>query len=529
MQALDREAVLDGATVAGVGRRRFLSVGGGVLAGAGTLGLTRPSHGSSDVSLTRPSAVRPTDRIYPADPRYDTMRQGFNRRWVGAPAYIQLVNDARDVVDAVQWAHDRGPRITVRSGGHCYENFSSGNYGGVIIDLSNMQGVSMNRAGRVAVEGGATMWNVYETLFKNYNLTLPGGSCYSVGMGGHIAGGGYGLLSRQFGLVVDYLTGVDVVCVDRRGRARLVRARKGDPNTEWLLWAHTGGGGGNFGIVTTYYFTGLPNPPARVRVVITTWTWKDFIDNPASFATMLRNFGRFMLANSSPSSPYRRLFALIHANHMSAGKISMTTQVAGPAFGLADTFLHQLNAGVKPPGVNTTDVTLPWLQADEWLDGSGRNQRGKAKSSYMKTPFPEQQIQAIYKALIDKDFPNPMALLQIDSYGGRVNAVAPHATAVPQRSSIMKLQYQTYWAHEDDDTLNLNWINDFYANVYSDTGGVPVSNRVTDGCFINYPDVDLPASWPTLYYKSSYPALQVVKARWDPLNVFNHAQSIVAA
>jgi hypothetical protein len=107
--------------------------------------------------------------------------------------------------------------------------------------------------------------------------------------------------------------------------------------------------------------------------------------------------------------------------------------------------------------------------------------------------------------------------------------VAPHATAVPQRSSIMKLQYQTYWADETGDTVNLNWINDFYAKVYSDTGGVPVSNRVTDGCFINYPDVDLPASWPTLYYKANYPALQRVKARWDPRNVFNHAQSVVAA
>jgi FAD/FMN-containing dehydrogenase len=530
MHAPDQEPAPDEAAISGLGRRRFLSVGGGALAGAGAVTLTRPLHGPSDATTVAPPAIRRTDRIYPPDPRYNTMRQGFNRRWVGVPAYIQLVNDARDVVDAVQRAHDRGLRITVRSGGHCYENFSSGNYGGVIIDLSNMQGVSMDRAGRVAVQGGATMWNVYETLYKNYNLTLPGGSCYSVGMGGHIAGGGYGLLSRQFGLVVDYLTGVDVVCVDRHGRARLVRARKGDPRTEWLLWAHTGGGGGNFGIVTTYYFTGLPNPPGLVTVALTTWLWDDLVDfSNGNFAAMLRNFGRFMMANSSPSSPYRGLFALIHANHKSAGKISMTTQVAGPAFNLLDTFLDQLNAGVKPPPVTATRVTLPWLQATEWLDGSGRNQRGKAKSSYMKAPFPEHQIRAIHSALTDESYHNPLALLQIDSYGCRVNAVAPHATAVPQRSSIMKLQYQTYWADETGDTVNLNWINDFYAKVYSDTGGVPVSNRVTDGCFINYPDVDLPASWPTLYYKANYPALQRVKARWDPRNVFNHAQSVVAA
>ena len=90
----------------------------------------------------------------------------------------------------------------------------------------------------------------------------------------------------------------------------------------------------------------------------------------------------------------------------------------------------------------------------------------------------------------------------------------------------MKLQYSVYWADPSDDQVNLNWINDSYANVYAATGGVPVSNGVTGGCYVNYPDVDLPASWPALYYQGNYPALQAVKVRWDPHNVFNHAQSI---
>jgi hypothetical protein len=524
MQAHDQELATDKACVSGIARRRLLSAGGVALLGAGAVTLAGPAR--AEAAETTPLAAGGRYRIYPRDPRYDTMRMGFNQRWVGAPAYIQLVNNADDTIQAVQQALDRRLRITVRGGGHCYENFSSGNYGGVIIDLSNMQDVYMDRPGRVCVQGGATLWNVYETLFKNYDLALPGGSCYSVGVGGHIVGGGYGLLSRQFGLVVDYLTGVDVVCVNRHRQARLVRARRGDPKTEWLLWAHTGGGGGNFGIVTAYYFTGLPRPPEQVKVAITVWQWADLTE--ASFATLLRNFGNFMRANSSPSSPYAGLFALIHAFHRSAGKISMTTQVAGPAFDLLDTFLTQLNAGMPIPPT-TSVVTLPWLQATQWLNGSGRNQRGKYKSAYMKSPFPERQIGAIWSALTDEHYKNPQALLQIDSYGCQVNAVGPHATAVPQRSSIMKLQYQTYWADRKDDDVNLRWINNFYANVYSDTAGVPVSNRVTDGCFINYPDVDLPASWPTLYYKSSYRRLQVVKAQWDPRNVFNHAQSIVPA
>jgi FAD/FMN-containing dehydrogenase len=322
---------------------------------------------------------------------------GFNRRWVGGPAYIQVVRNAGQTVAAVQRAHDAGLRITVRGGGHCYENFSSGNYGGVIIDLSGMQAVSLDRSGLVRVEGGATLWNVYETLFKEYNLTLPGGSCYSVGVGGHIVGGGYGLLSRQHGLTVDYLAAVDVVCVDRHGRAQLVRARKGDPRTSRLLWAHTGGGGGNFGIVTAYYFTRLPQPPVQVRLATTTWPWSR-LTGP-DFATLLRNYGRFLAANSSPSSPYAGLFALLKLFHRSAGHITMTTQAAGPAFGLLPSFLAQVTAGV--PGGSTTVETLPWLQAAQTSNGSGPNRRGKYKSAYMKTEFPDDQIQAIYGALTD--------------------------------------------------------------------------------------------------------------------------------
>jgi FAD/FMN-containing dehydrogenase len=368
-----------GPDIPGVGRRRFLSVGGGVLAGAGALAFPRRARSRSGMTGAAQPAPPVLGPIFPSDPRYATMRMGFNQRWAGLPAYIQVVNNARQAVHAVQQACDAGLRITVRGGGHCNENFSAGNDGGAIVDMSGMQRVYVDPSGQVAVEGGATLWNVDETLFKDYNLTLPGGSCYSVGAGGHIAGGGYGLLSRLHGLTVDYLTGVDVVCVNRRGNARLVRARKDDPQTGQLLWAHTGGGGGNFGIVTTYYFTGLPNPPEMVRLATTAWPWSAL--TAANFATLLGNFGGFLRVTSSPSSPYAGLSANLHAFHRSARHISMTTQAAGPAFGLLDTFLTQISAGI--PGASTTTLTLPWLQATQTLNTSGPNQRSKHKSAYL--------------------------------------------------------------------------------------------------------------------------------------------------
>lgn len=111
----------------------------------------------------------------------------------------------------------------------------------------------------------------------------------------------------------------------------------------------------------------------------------------------------------------------------------------------------------------------------------------------------------------------------MDSYGGQINARPSDVTAVPQRSSIMKLQYQTYWQDPDDDVYNLDWINTFYNEMYGPEG--PLPDDVMDGCYVNYPDSDL-KDWPFLYYLESYPRLQQAKMLWDPLDKFNHQQSI---
>lgn len=142
----------------------------------------------------------------------------------------------------------------------------------------------------------------------------------------------------------------------------------------------------------------------------------------------------------------------------------------------------------------------------------------------MNKGFPPEQIETLWRYLWEEKFNNSQALVQVDSYGCQINAVPSDATAVPQRSSIMKLQYQTYWTDESDDQQNLDWINGFYYAMYGPEG--PVPDGTMDGCYVNYPDVDL-THWQLLYYgEQGYKRLQQVKARWDPLNVFNHKQSI---
>lgn len=127
------------------------------------------------------------------------------------------------------------------------------------------------------------------------------------------------------------------------------------------------------------------------------------------------------------------------------------------------------------------------------------------------------------------------SLLQIDSYGGKINNInLADITAVPQRSSVMKLQFQTYWTNEADDKLNIDWINSFYQEMYSNSNvpvnaqGTPYPGEYYEGCYINYPDVEMKKFpfWFELYYPGIYSRLLQIKNDSDPLNIFNHELSI---
>ncbi|WP_447002181.1 FAD-binding oxidoreductase [Saccharothrix isguenensis] len=535
-------------------RRSFL--GGAAAAGAVSL-----LPAGSPAAVAHPSPAAPgmsaaSVAVTAADARYPDLVRGANLRWVGQPDYVQLVDNADAVVKAVRSAVDSNTRFAVRSGGHCYEGFVTDPENRVIIDLSCMNRVGYDaRARAFSIEAGATLAEVYETLFKQWGVTIPGGSCPSVGAGGHIVGGGYGALSRMHGLTVDHLYGVEVVVVDRDRKVRKVLATRepNDPNRE-LWWAHTGGGGGNFGIVTRYLMrspgTGstnpaelLPRPPSNLIVLNVTWPWADFTER--TFARLVRNFCTWHERNSAPDSPYTGLFSQLKLFHKSQGSNLLVAQVDADnprADELLSAFLTEINRGVGDvPGGPTMRVNerrrLPWLHAVcTWpgFAGLDATQRFKDKSAYLRRGFTDAQIATLHRHLTDPNFGNPLSLLLLAGYGGRVNAVAPSATAVPQRDSILKLQYLTFWLDEADDQPNIDWVRALYRDVHADTGGVPVPNDITDGCFVNYADADIgdPAlntsgvPWHQLYYKDNYPRLQRVKATWDPLNVFRHRQSI---
>lgn len=547
--------------------RRRLMAGAAALAGASIPIATGVAAAVPAAAGTAQEAPFPAVSVRPGDARYPDLVRGMNQRWTARPKSVRLVATTEQVRDTVQQAVDAGRRLTVRGGGHCYENFVFNDAVETVIDLSEMSEVRYDeQRGAFEVQAGATLTDVYERLYKAYGVVVPGGVCYSVGVGGHVSGGGWGMLCRRDGLIVDHLYAVEVVVVDAQRRARVVVAtrERDDPHRD-LWWAHTGGGGGNFGVVTRYWFrspgaTGttpdslLPRPPAEVLLSAVSWSWQDMTEQ--SFVRLVRNYGAWHEAHATAGGPYDGLVANLSLNHRSHGQTGLLTQMDATvpdARKLLDAFLQAVSDGVDAPrGAATramgehgpmpefaTPQRLSWLQATRYLGVTNAvlvdpTLRGDQKSAYVRRNLPEQQISTIYRHLTRTDFANPNAMVLFSSYGAAVNSVSRDATASVHRDSAFKLLYQTYWHSAGEDDANITWLRDLYEDMYAATGGVPVSDRNTDGCYVNYPDIDLSdpqhnrsgVPWSTLYYGENYPRLQRVKAAWDPTDFFRHDQSV---
>lgn len=493
-------------------------------------------------------------QIGPDDPRYlAVVEKRFNKRFRANPDYVRLADSTEQVVSAVQEAVREGRRLVVTSGGHCLEGFVSDPEVRVILDVSPMKRVYFDEERRaVAVEAGATVGETFQALSERWGVVVPLGEYPGIGMGGHVAGGAFGFLCRELGLAVDYLYAVEVVTVDESGRAGSVVATRemSDPNRE-LWWAHTGGGAGNFGIVTRYWFRSpdataeepagmLPRAPESITTFRAEWDWNG-IDQPA-FQRLLRNHGTWCERNSAPDSPNASLWTLLEIHRKQFGKIiirGLSTDGAAAERQVEDHLAALSEGGPAPKGLEL--ARMSWLEfaLNPFPDLFGGPPGGvsvKVKDALLRKRFTDRQIEVAYDYLTRTDHDVMGGMLGLATYGGQINTVAPEATASAQRGSILDIACTTGWLDPAEEERNLAWVRSFYRELFADSGGVPVPGEAYDGAFINHPDIDLadPAlntsgvPWHTLYYQANYPRLQRVKARWDPRNVFHHGLSVQA-
>ncbi|HEY1952040.1 MAG TPA: FAD-binding protein [Gemmatimonadaceae bacterium] len=478
----------------------------------------------------------------------------FNKRFASRPDYVQIADSTESVVSAVQNAVRDHLRLVATSGGHCLEGFVSDPAVRVIVDVSPMKRIYYDAAMRaVAVEAGATVGEAFRALDEQWGVVVPLGEYPGIGMGGHVVGGAFGFLCRELGLAADFLYGVEVVTVDDSGRAHAVVATRedSDPNRE-LWWAHTGGGGGNFGIVTRYWFRArgaqgddpaelLPKTPNSITAFRAEWSWRDI--DASDFSRLLSSHGEWSQRNSEPGSPGSSLWTLLLAHRIEVGKIiirGLSTSGRTAAEAEIRDYLANLGRGLQAPqGVELT--TMPWLDfaLDPFPDLFAMPPGGvstKVKDAMLKRPLSERQFAVVYDYMTRADYDVMGGAFGFATYGGRVNAVASDATASPQRSSIFDMACNVGWMDPRDETKSMAWVRAFYGELFADTGGVPVPGDAYDGSLINHPDTDLAdprfnksgVPWHTLYYRDNYSRLQQIKARWDPGNVFHHALSIRA-
>ncbi|WP_025678193.1 FAD-binding oxidoreductase [Paenibacillus polymyxa] len=443
-------------------------------------------------------STRLTGRIVlPGNPSYNTARMEFNRRFSKFPRVIVFCQRTQDVINAVKWARERGIRLRVRSGRHSYEGFSTVN-GGIIIDVSEMNKVKVDRKNREAiVQTGNPLARVYKKLW-NKRVAIPAGTAPDVGTAGLTLGGGIGLLSRKYGLTCDNLKQVKMVVASGRYGAKTIVANSKKHSD--LLWASRGGGGGNFGVATEYTFR--VRPISSVSIYSITWKWSDL-------EKVLPVWQRW-----APSVT-NRLTSTIEVAAKQVGTIVSTGQLLGGAEELRRLIRPLLRAGTP---VKVMVKTVPFIKATHFFAESDLNLEPKFKitGTYGFQPLPPEGVRIIRDFLAKA--PNRHSSVWSQSLGGAgsaVSRVSPTATAYPHRKAEIIYELSARWRNNGEQERNIQWVERFRRAL----------RPFVKGDYVNFPDLQI-KNWPKAYYGENFGRLKQVKRKYDPHNVFRFAQSI---
>jgi FAD/FMN-containing dehydrogenase len=452
------------------------------------------------------------DVVVRGDAAYDQARLLFNTRFDAAkPRGVVFCESLQDVERTVRWARTHKVRIVSRSGGHSYGGYST--TAGVIVDVSRLNHVSVDARRRAAIGAGTRLIDVYDRLWQR-GLTVPAGTCPTVGIAGLALGGGIGLAARKFGLTCDNLVEATVVLAN--GRAVICNAREHAD----LYWALRGGGGGNFGIVTRLVFR--THAVDKVATYSLEWPWSDARRVVAAWQK---------LAPHAPDG----LSSVLNLN--AAGGSAPRITSAGQFFGTAD----RLRALVQPladAGTPTrfTVTSRSYMDAARmWAGCSGtvaechlqpQGQLGrstfKGKSDFVdeRKPLSARGIDMLVRQIESRQAAGPgRGIALLDSYGGAINRVKKAATAFVHRDALFSLQYLAYWEAADPPTVaaaNLRWLRKLRGAMHPFVSGF---------AYQNYIDPEL-QNWRHAYYGSNLKRLVAVKRRYDPADVFRSRQSI---
>jgi FAD/FMN-containing dehydrogenase len=346
-----------------------------------------------------------------------------------------------------------------------------------------------------SVGAGASLASLYQVVAP-YKLAFTGGSCPTVGVSGHLLGGGYGYLARPFGLACDSLLSVDLV--DPEGRQIHADAQQ-NPD---LFWACRGGGGGSFGIATNY----VVKLQKVDSVLVFKVPWPSL--SPASAGAAMKAWQGW-----APHAPQTIDSNLVIAKGPN-GTVDM--HAAGQSVGTLQELQRELKA--LPISRSLFIKQMSFISAVQYFSGPPGypTQIMKGKSDYATIPLSDDGLAALMNGMIRSSG----MYVVCDAYGGAMAKVAPEATAFAHRDgTLFCLQYGSVWASAGDTQERLNEMRQFYASMRP---------YVSGAAYVNYCDTDL-GDWPTAYWGNNIARLKQIKSTFDPDNVFRHAQSVPLA
>ena len=422
------------------------------------------------------------------DPGYEAARVGWNRLYSRYPEAIVFCRDTQDVVNAIRWAREEGIALRARSGRHSLEGWSSLD-GGLVIDVSRMKSVEIDEKARTAKVGtGLTQKEIVPTLGQR-GFVIPTGSEGGVGLGGVVLGGGFGLLTRGLGLACDNLLAAEIVVADGSRSAKVVEANA-QSNSD-LLWACRGGGGGNFGIATSY--TLKLHELFHVEFAIARWT------GHGDLGALLRAWQRH-----APVADERLTSAL----EMDSSAIELSAVMHGGSRQELDDGLSSLLAIGQPEVIYLSDA---WPAIYKNVDRAPDLPFWKFYSQFVSRPLPDEAIDLVVHFMANT--PSAASNFFCSSFGGAVRHAPPGGSAFPHRGALFYCEPGAAW---DDRALNskaLGWAADFWRAL----------RPFGDGAYVNVPN------WERDYYGANRERLREVKAKYDPQNVFSFEQSVPPA
>ncbi|MGP4081095.1 FAD-binding oxidoreductase [Pseudalkalibacillus sp. R45] len=432
--------------------------------------------------------------VVPGDPGYTEARTNLNLFRSKFPGAIIFCHEEKDVLNALKFAREKEIPFRVRSGRHSYQNFSILNKG-IVIDLSEMNKISVNALRKTAViAGGADLGHVYNTLWE-HGLAIPAGTEYSVGAAGLTLGGGIGYLSRIFGLTCDNLLGVRIVVPKGDRSAQIIEA------TRWknreLFWACCGGGGGNFGIVTQFKFRA--HPIGDVSIFRIEW----------DFEQLEKAYDKWQ--HWAPFTDEKLTSSIeLHAKEQNM------ILAEGQYLGTKDELKKLIKPLVKSTNPRKVQIaTVPFNKAFDYFNYPAGNIPSyfKRSGSFAYHPIPEKGIKIMKHFL--EHAPNEDAAIWQQALTGAVQKVRPTETAFYHRKALIAQEYKATWEKEGEATKNVQWVKALRKSLAP----------YTDGDYVNWPDLSID-DWPTAYYGENFERLRKVKTKVDPTNVFRFQQSI---